>query len=116
MDRNTLKKLWLAEEAAAHMKGWDFSHLDGRYSEGQNLPWNYRSVIDRYRRSEHRLLDMDTGGGEFLLSLGHPYEPPRDMPPMWPCAGRHWPLWASISGPGKQGKHFPFPARPLTWC
>ena len=21
-----------------------------------------------------RLLDMDTGGGEFLLSLGHPFE------------------------------------------
>ena len=100
MDRNTLKKLWLAEEAAAHMKGWDFSHLDGRYSEGQNLPWNYRSVIDRYRRPEHRLLDMDTGGGEFLLS-GAPLRTDRRHRGICPQCG------FVPGGTGPSGHRFP---------
>ena len=112
MDRTTLKKLWLAEEAAAHMKGWDFSHLDGRYSEGQNLPWNYRSVIDRYRRPEHRLLDMDTGGGEFLLSLGHPYEQTAATEGYAPnvalCREALAPLGIDFR-PWKAGEALPFP-------
>lgn len=112
MDRNTLKKLWLAEEAAAHMKGWDFSHLDGRYSEGQNLPWNYRAVIDRYRRPEHRLLDMDTGGGEFLLSLGHPYEQTAATEGYAPnvalCREALAPLGIDFR-PWKAGEALPFP-------
>ncbi len=74
MDREILKKQWLAEEAAAHIHGWDFSHIDGRYSAEGDLPWDYRSAILRHLRPEHTLLDIDTGGGEFLLSLGHPHQ------------------------------------------
>lgn len=66
-----LIQIWKAEEAQAHIHGWDFSHLDGRYTEQDDLPWDYRSVIGEYLRAEDRLLDLDTGGGEFLLSLGH---------------------------------------------
>ena len=67
-----LRVSWLAEEAAA-FQGWDFSHLKGRMIE-EALPWDYREVIQRYLRPEYMLLDMGTGGGEFLLSLKHPHQ------------------------------------------
>ena len=72
--RSLLKQEWLKEEAVAHIHGWDFSHLDGRYGEAEDIPWDYRDEIGKYLRREHRLLDIDTGGGEFLLSLNHPHE------------------------------------------
>lgn len=72
MDRDRLLQEWLEEEARAHIHGWDFSHIAGRYEEEQDLPWDYEKVIRRYLRPEMRLLDTDTGGGEFLLSLKHP--------------------------------------------
>ncbi|MCR4946659.1 MAG: class I SAM-dependent methyltransferase [Lachnospiraceae bacterium] len=71
---NKLRKEWEAEENVAHIHGWDFSHINGRYEEKDELPWDYRKIIDEYRTPEMRLLDFDTGGGEFLLSLKHPYE------------------------------------------
>ena len=64
---------WRAEEEAAHIHGWDFSHIRGRYEE-EALPWNYQAIIRQYLRPGMKLLDIDTGGGEFLLSLGHPFE------------------------------------------
>jgi len=70
--RGLLKKQWLEEEAAAHIRGWDFSYIDERYSEEEDLPWDYREIINRHLKPEHKLLDIDTGGGEFLLLLGHP--------------------------------------------
>ena len=66
-------KFWMEEESIAHIHGWDFSHIDGRYEEENDLPWDYRQVVEKYRKPQHRLLDLDTGGGEFLLSLGHPH-------------------------------------------
>ena len=68
-----LIKVWKAEENIAYIHGWDFSHIDGRCVEDP-LPWDYRQVIGQYLTPEMKLLDIDTGGGEFLLSLGHPYE------------------------------------------
>ena len=69
-----LIELWKKEEDIAHICGWDFSHIDGRCEENTDFPWDYRQVIESYRTPEKKLLDIDTGGGEFLLSLGHPYE------------------------------------------
>ena len=74
MDRNALIAAWKAEESIAHIHGWDFSHIAGRYAEQDALPWDYRTVIEQYLRPEMKLLDIDTGGGEFLLSLEHPHE------------------------------------------
>lgn len=74
MDQNTLRDIWKQEEAQAQIHGWDFSHIEGRYEEEHDLPWDYRALVQSFRRDDLRLLDMDTGGGEFLLSLGHPYE------------------------------------------
>ena len=72
MDKNKLKEEWLKEEKMAHIHGWDFSHIYGRYSEEENLPWDFRTVINKYLKDNMKLLDMETGGGEFLLSLNHP--------------------------------------------
>lgn len=74
MDRNELYAAWKAEEDIAHIHGWDFSHVDGRCVEEEGMPWDYRTEILRYLKPEMRILDIDTGGGEFLLSLGHPHE------------------------------------------
>ena len=74
MNPKELIKSWKAEEEIAHIHGWDFSHLEGRYTEQDDLPWDYRAVIGEYLRPEMKILDIDTGGGEFLLSLNHPHE------------------------------------------
>ena len=74
MNRDKLINRWLNEERIAHIHGWDFSHIDGRYSEEDHLPWDYAQVIRSYLRPDMRILDIDTGGGEFLRSLGHPNE------------------------------------------
>ena len=70
--QDTLLTQWLAEEQAAHMLGWDFSHIHGRYQEEEDLPWDYKASLRRSLFPSARILDMDTGGGEFLLSLHHP--------------------------------------------
>lgn len=68
-----LLKMWEAEESIAYIHGWDFSHLDDRYEE-EPLPWDYKDEVLRRLKPSMRILDMDTGGGEFLMSLGHPFE------------------------------------------
>lgn len=73
MNRNQLISAWKAEENIAHIHGWDFSHIHGRFSEF-DLPWDYLKIILRYLKPEMKLLDVDTGGGEFLLRLGHPHK------------------------------------------
>lgn len=70
---DALIRFWKQEEETAHIRGWDFSHISGRYREGEDLPWDYRQIVNEYRREDCRLLDYDTGDGEFLLLLGHPY-------------------------------------------
>ena len=73
MKKELLISQWLKEENIAHIHGWDFSHIDGRCEEEKDLPWDYRNIITGYLKREDQLLDLDTGGGEFLLSLGHPF-------------------------------------------
>lgn len=73
MDVQRLKERWKQEEAQAHIHGWDFSHINDRYKEEEDLPWSYREIVRSYLQENTELLDIDTGGGEFLLSLGHPY-------------------------------------------
>ncbi|MDC7237823.1 MAG: methyltransferase domain-containing protein [Sphaerochaetaceae bacterium] len=63
---------WLKEEQKPII-GWDFSYLKGRM---ETIPtsWDYKKIIEHYLTSEMELLDMGTGGGEFLLTLDHPYD------------------------------------------
>ena len=74
MNKSELLKNWLEEERVAHIHGWDFSHIEGKFDEEKDLPWDYELLVKHYLKPNHELLDMDTGGGEFLLSLKHPCE------------------------------------------
>lgn len=64
---------YLKQEEAHAFGGWDFSYLNGRWAD-EELPWDYEQFVRKYLQPESKILDMGTGGGEFLLSLGHPYE------------------------------------------
>jgi len=74
MNPENVISAWKREETAAHIHGWDFSHIHGRYEEEADLPWEYAAIVRRYLNDGLRILDYDTGGGEFLLSLHHPYD------------------------------------------
>ncbi len=73
MKKTELKSIWKKEENVAHIHGWDFSHIHGRYEEERDLPWDYGKIIKWYLNDDMNILDYDTGGGEFLLSLKHPF-------------------------------------------
>lgn len=73
MNKTELKAIWKKEEKIAHIRGWDFSHIHGRYEEEMDLPWDYEKIIREYLNDDMNILDYDTGGGEFLLSLKHPF-------------------------------------------
>lgn len=65
------KDLWVSEENRA-FKGWDFSYTADRITE-ELLPWGYKDTVQSHMKQATTMLDMGTGGGEFLLSL----DPPR---------------------------------------
>jgi len=69
MKCDKLKEEWKAEESCS-FKGWDFSHIDGRW-ESECMSWDYKEFVLSHLKSTDKLLDMGTGGGEFLLSLKH---------------------------------------------
>ena len=71
MDYMILKEYWLSEEKKI-FQGWDFSYIDKRMS-GEPLPWNYDEIVRQYLNANSVLLDMGTGGGEYLLTLNHSY-------------------------------------------
>jgi SAM-dependent methyltransferase len=65
---------WLLAEAASRpVSGWDFSWLGDRMT-AEPLPWDFANVIDRLACRSHAMLDLGTGGGEWLASL--PYRSP----------------------------------------
>jgi hypothetical protein len=59
----------LVQEALDHtFGGWDFSWLRGRWHETEPS-WAYQQMVQDRVRNAASLLDMGTGGGEFLASL-----------------------------------------------
>ncbi len=48
--------------------GWDFAYLDGRRTRA-GLPWDYAKHVREHIAHANSMLDMGTGGGEFLASL-----------------------------------------------
>jgi len=59
----------LVQEALAQdFSGWDFSWTHGRWHE-EDPSWNYRQLVQARIQDTTSLLDMGTGGGEFLASL-----------------------------------------------
>ncbi len=69
-EENYFQKWKKAEERS--FKGWDFSAIAGESKEDV-LPWNYKEIVEKHLKPQNQLLDMGTGGGEFLLTLNHPY-------------------------------------------
>src|SRR5579859_747197 len=61
---------FLMAEAAYPFEGWNFSHITktDRMAEAP-LSWSYASKLLIRLRKAQSLLDMGTGGGEFLSSL-----------------------------------------------
>ena len=74
MNEDELKTAWQKEEKTAHIKGWSFSHIRGCYAKEKDWPWDYDAIVRSYLKPDWRLLDYDTGGGEYLLSLCHPHK------------------------------------------
>src|SRR5208283_3830117 len=60
----------LVHEAASQpFAGWDFSYIEGRYTE-EEPSWDYREIVVERMKDTRSMLDLGTGGGEFLGSLG----------------------------------------------
>src|SRR5215469_16429094 len=57
-------------DAESTFAGWDFSYINdtGRWAT-EPLPWSYASLVLPHLRAAGALLDMGTGGGEFLSRL-----------------------------------------------
>lgn len=64
---NDLLVAWAAEERS-QPEGWDFSSLDGRMTEDTE-PWDLSAVWRAEIPSATNVLDMGTGGGEFLSTF-----------------------------------------------
>ena len=56
------------EAKKAGFSGWDFNWLDNRMSQ-EDTPWDYRKLVIDSIKGIRSLLDMGTGGGEFLASI-----------------------------------------------
>lgn len=67
MIKNELKMKWLHEEKRV-FQGWDFSSIEDKMYE-EALPWAYTKWVKKAIDETCMLLDMGTGGGEYLLSL-----------------------------------------------
>src|SRR3954451_17827110 len=61
--------------AGGPMEGWDFSYLlRTERMTSEQLPWSYGSLVIAAMADGRSMLDMGTGGGEFLSAL-------RPLPP-----------------------------------
>ncbi len=58
----------VSEAELQPFSGWDFAYIGGRYVQGE-LHWDYRAMVLERLRKASSLLDLGTGGGEFLASL-----------------------------------------------
>lgn len=63
----------IEEAEAVHLRGWDFQWLNQRTRE-EGLPWDYREIVLERKQHAQALLDVGTGGGEFLSGLA-PFPP-----------------------------------------
>ena len=66
----------LAEAEARPLEGWDLGRLGDRM-KSTPLPWSFEEIVVRHARASPDLLDLGTGGGEWLAAL--PFRPPRTV-------------------------------------
>ncbi len=62
-------KRLIAEAQSHKFSGWDFSWLNDRLVE-ESPPWDYKQEVTKGFPGVRSLLDLGTGGGELLSSLG----------------------------------------------
>jgi hypothetical protein len=79
----------LKEAEAKPVEGWDFTWLGDRISTAP-LPWSFEAVVSSRARRSPDLLDMETGGGEWLAAL--PDRPRRTV------ATEAWPPNVEVAG------------------
>ena len=61
----------LVDEAAnAPIEGWDFGWLEGRATE-ERPSWGYARLVAERAATAASLIDLETGGGEFLAGVPH---------------------------------------------
>jgi SAM-dependent methyltransferase len=60
----------LEEAARTPFRGWDFSWLGGRLVV-EPPPWSFEDIVEDAASTAESMLDMGTGGGEWLSSLRH---------------------------------------------
>ena len=58
----------IQDAQAADFSGWDFSWLEGRMIQA-DPPWDYPALVWEALPGVESLLDLGTGGGEFLAGL-----------------------------------------------
>jgi SAM-dependent methyltransferase len=64
----------LTQDAWQHeFTGWDFGYVAGRMVE-KPASWDYRQIVLDRMKAARSMLDLDTGGGEFLAGL-KPFPP-----------------------------------------
>jgi SAM-dependent methyltransferase len=78
----------VAEAAARPVDGWDFSWLGDRM-QILPLPWDFDAIVRRRAQASSDLLDLGTGGGEWLAQL--PDRPARAV------ATESWPANVAIA-------------------
>ncbi len=87
MDVDTRLAAAIEEGLAADVTGWDFARFDGRMTTTP-LPWDYAALVDTAARAAPgTLLDMGTGGGEWLAR----WLTGRDSVPQLVLATEAWP-------------------------
>jgi hypothetical protein len=79
----------LDEAASRRIEGWDFSWLGERLST-RPLEWSFKSIVEERSRQAANLLDLSTGGGEWLASL--------EFRPKLTVATEGWPPNVLVAG------------------
>ncbi|MFW9906066.1 MAG: class I SAM-dependent methyltransferase [Candidatus Thorarchaeota archaeon] len=66
-DDTTFQSLY-NDAISVEIKGWDFSYVKDRMIS-ESPPWDYRQIILPFVQRSTCVLDMGTGGGEFLSTV-----------------------------------------------
>ena len=102
---------YVSEACNQPIAGWNFATLDGRFVDGQ-LPWSYTSTVLPLIRQTASMLDLDTGGGEFLarLPVRAPYTKATEghAPNIELARARLAPLGVTVSAIDRSTNRLPF--------
>lgn len=58
----------LDESLATPFQGWDFSRIEGRVVR-EGMPWDYTGRVNELAARADSLVDLGTGGGEFVADI-----------------------------------------------